>query len=191
MAAAIGQCVALWGSADNEIGIMFSQFLGTDSEATLEVFLILRRSGNQLEALETAAKYKLAGDEVTIFQALKKLYSSLEKERNYLAHGVYGVCDEQRDILFLIPIKDHVTFMADIVPRLTRGDEVADPHFKLKLKMFVWKLAELHELQEQMRDFIWGAMAFNAHLRERGSESTSSQLERARNILLSLGALDE
>ena len=184
LAEAIGQCVALWGSADNEMGIMFGNLLGTDSEATLEVFLVLRRSGNQLDALGAAAKHKLAGDEEKIFQVLKRLYSSLEKERNALAHGVFGVCDEQRDVLFWIDIKDHVTFIADVVPRINRGEVISDPHARLKSKMFVWRLAELYELRTAMLDFIRGVAAFNSHLRERCNESWSTQLEQVRNIPL-------
>ena len=182
LAEAIGQCVALWGSADNEMGFMFGNLLGTDSEAALEIFLSLRRSTNQLDALATAAKHKLSDDEDTIFQVLKQLYSSLEKERNALAHGIYGVCDEQRDILFWIDVKDHVTFMADVVPRLNRGDAIDDPHARLKSKMFVWRLAELQELRKTMVDFIRGAAAFNTHLRERKSNSWTTNLE----VLLSI-----
>src|SRR5262245_49860351 len=81
----VGKCIALWSYVENEMGTILGLLLGTDSEATLEVFLTLRRSSSQREALAAAAKHKLTGDHHLAFQALMVVYKSLEAQRNDLA----------------------------------------------------------------------------------------------------------
>lgn len=122
LCAAIGRCIAIWAQADNEMGHLFSILLGTESDAALEVFLTLRRAANQRDALKAAAKFKLVGQELRLFDALMLLYGSLESQRNALAHGCFGVASNDADVLLWIDIRDHVHFQTDILSRLARGE---------------------------------------------------------------------
>jgi hypothetical protein len=86
----IGLCIALWSYVDNEIGTMFGLVFGVRSQAALEVFLTLRRSSNQQQALAAAAKHKLTGKNKLAFDALMLVYKSIESQRNDLCHGCFG-----------------------------------------------------------------------------------------------------
>jgi hypothetical protein len=131
LAAFIGRCIATWSQVDNEIGVLFGNFLGTNSEAAMAVFSILRRSSNQIEALKEASKLCLSEDEITLFDKITKKYKELEKERNFLAHACYGVAVNRDDILLCIPIKDNIQFQTKAVIRHFKKETVSDPHKEL------------------------------------------------------------
>jgi hypothetical protein len=69
------------------MGNLLGLLLGTESDAALEVFLSLRRSSGQKDALNAVSKHKLKNNDLLTFRALMRVYSSLEAERNALAHG--------------------------------------------------------------------------------------------------------
>ena len=66
--AEIGMCIAIWSQVDNEMGNLFALMLDTKSDAALEVFLCLRRSSNQEEALQAAAPYSLTEEDQKTFR---------------------------------------------------------------------------------------------------------------------------
>lgn len=189
LTSAIGRCIAIWSQVDNEMGNLFGILLGTDSEAALEVFLSLRRSANQRDALKSAAKYKLADEEHQFFEALMIVYASLEKERNCLAHGCFGVAANDPSILLWIDIKDHVHFQTDILARLNRGDSVPDPHKRLKEHMYVYRSSDLGSIQEDMEQCWNAARHFNTYLRNRSGPRQLIEFKHSQSFPLIKAAL--
>ncbi len=183
LAASIGRCIATWSQVDNEIGVLLENFLGTNSEAAMENFSILRRSSSQIEALEEASKLCLSEDERTLFDKIIKKYKALEKERNYLAHACYGVAVNRDDILLCIPIKYHIQFQTKAVIRHFEKEKVPDPHKELKEKMFVYTKKDLISLEEEMIDFCECILSFNIYLRDDDDSRKAGNLERVKNYL--------
>jgi hypothetical protein len=105
----------------------------------LPSFLTLRRASNQREALAEAAKYKLEAEDLRTFEALSKVYGSLEKERNTLGHGCFGICETDPDLLFCIDLKDHVLFIVETLSTEARGEFSQDRHARLKENMYVYR----------------------------------------------------
>jgi hypothetical protein len=81
---AIGKCIAIWTQVDNEMGCLLGILLGANSDATIEVFLSLRRASSQREALAAAALHTLQGHELAACNAILAVYKSLERQRNDL-----------------------------------------------------------------------------------------------------------
>lgn len=187
--ALIGKCIGLWTHVDCEMGNLFSILLGTESEAALSVFLTLRRSSNQREALDAAATPKLLGETRLIFDALMAAYRSLELQRNALAHGVFGLAGNDEDALLWMELKDYVHFQADVVPRLIKGENLPDPHANLKTKLFVYRLADLEALYLEMEQFWELIWAFNAHLRYETTPLAGMHLRNLRASPLLAGKL--
>lgn len=140
--------------------------LGTESEAAHRVFLVLRRWAHQQEALNAAAEGKLSGDEMALCQALITDYKSLESERNELAHGCFGICPDDDDLLFVIKIQHHVIWQADILPKHLKGTIPADSHQGLKDRMYVYRVNELDILYNRMEKLWFDIFYFNGYLRE-------------------------
>jgi hypothetical protein len=178
LCALIGKCVAIWGYVDNEMGYLFSLLLGTESEAALEVFLSLRRSTNQREAVEIAAKYALSGDDLLTLEAMLVVYRSLESQRNDIAHGCFGVSSDDPDILYWIPVKHHVHFQAEALSKEARGKFARDRHARLKQNLFVYRKADLESLYEEMEQFWWAVFYLNGYLRDRTNPPRVAEYQR-------------
>ena len=189
--AAIGKCVVLWGQVDNEMGNLFGLLLGTDSDAALEVFLSLRRSSGQRDALSAASKHKLQGDDLLTFGALMRVYSSLEAQRNALAHGCFGISDDDPNVLYWVDIKDHVHFQVEVLSKESRGEISADRHARLKQNMYVYRMADLEALYEQMKEFWWAMFYFNGYLRRPTEAGRFAELAKARGFPQISRALSE
>lgn len=155
LCAAIGRCIAIWSHVDNDMGMIFASMVGIESDVALEVFLSLRRSNNQREALNTAAKFKLKADDFSAFQATLSVYSSLEAQRNSLAHGCFGTSPDDPTVLFWIDVKDNVHFIAEVISKESRGEIAEDRHSRLKQNMFVYRLSDLDSLYSEMEEFWW------------------------------------
>jgi len=182
LCAAIGKSIAMWSQVDNEMGCLLGILLGTDSDAALEVFLSLRRASNQIEALTAAAKHKLSGQELDAFRAICRVYTSLEKQRNDLAHGCFGICEQDTTVLFWIEVKDHVHFQTDTLTREARGDFPPDRHERLKKNMYVYRLSDLEMLYEDMEKFWWTIFYFNGYLRDPKNSYRIAEFDRLREF---------
>jgi hypothetical protein len=165
LAESIGKVIALWSWVDNEIAGLFGILLTTGSEAAHRVFSILRRWATQREALDAAAEFRLAGDELDVYRALIIEYGSLERERNYLGHGCFGTCPDDKELLFVISLEHHTLWQADILPKHYRGEIPADSHEGLKKNLFVYRKADLEKLHSQMQQLWWDLFHFNGYLR--------------------------
>jgi hypothetical protein len=165
--AAIGKCIGIWTYVDNEMGDLFSLLLDTQSAASLEVFLSLRRSSSQREALQIAAKHALpAGDVLTGFEAIMVVYRSLEAQRNDFAHGCFGIAPDEPDLLLWIDVKHHVHFQTDVLMKEKKGIIEADRHVALKRNLFVYRMPDLTGLYDQMEEFWWAVFWLNGFLRD-------------------------
>lgn len=182
--AAIGKCITIWGQVDNEMGNLFGILLGTESAAALEVFLSLRRFSTQREALQAASKYKLTGDDLAIFQAILAVYGALEKERNCLAHGCFGISNDDPSVLFWIEVKEHVHFQTEVHSKVSKGEFLPtdDRHARLKENMYVYRLSDLENLYQQMEEIWWAAFYFNGYLREPGNLARKEEINRIKEF---------
>lgn len=190
---AIGKCIAIWTHVDNEMGGLFSLLLGTQSEAALEVFLFLRQARDQRAALKAAAKYALFGFSLKVFSATMTAYLALEKERNALSHGCFGICPTDENILFWIDVKEHVHFHVEALTSELKGKIGDDRHKRLKENLFVYRKSDLDKIYDDMEKFWWWIFEFNNVLR-RGppiDETTFHKLCTSPHILAEIARLNE
>jgi hypothetical protein len=164
---AIGKCIGIWTYVDVEMADLFSLLLDTQSEAALEVFLTLRRSTSQREALAVAAKHALPiGKVMTAFEAMMVVYRSLEAQRNDLAHGCFGIVTDNPELLLWIDVKHHVHFQTDVMLKQKLGTPDEERHTRLKANLFVYTMPDLDALYASMSEFWWAAYWLNGWLRE-------------------------
>jgi hypothetical protein len=110
-------------------------------------------------------------------------YGSLERQRNDLAHGCFGVCPDDEDLLFVISVEHHVLWQADILPKLAKiGSEgsmpVPDPHQGLQENMYVYRLKEIERLHAEMEEQWWDMFYFNGYLRQRNDHRRVAEFQR-------------
>jgi hypothetical protein len=192
LAALIGRIIALWSWVDNEVAGLFRILLTTGSEAAHRVFGILRRWATQREILDAAADTKLTGDELHVYRALIIEYGSLERERNYLGDGCFGICPDDDDLPFAISLEHHMLWQADILPKHYRGEIPADSHAGLKKNLFVYRKADIERLHSEMQQLWWNLFYFNGYLRSPKDHARAAEFRRlfaARRIQERIAAL--
>lgn len=175
---AIGKCIGVWSFVDSEMGCLFGQLLGSESHAAIQVFLSLRRSSAQREALQIAAKYALADDIMLAFQALMILYKSYETQRNDLAHGCFGIADKDHDIVFWVDQKDLVHFQSDSIFLESKGIIRQDRHRLLRENIFVYRLEDIENIYEDMEQMWFATFHFSGFLREPSNPMHAEQFEK-------------
>ena len=160
------------------MGNLFSLLLGTESDAAFEVFPLLRRANNQERALKAAAKYTLSGQELTAFKAVMNVHKSLETERDYLAHGCFGVCPDDPSLLFCIAVKHHVHFQTETLSKVSKGEFAAERHARLKKNLYVYRPTDLQRLYEDMEQFWRAIFYFNGYRREPKNAGRAAEFQR-------------
>jgi hypothetical protein len=90
-ASLIAQCITHWVTVETGFAGLLAQFLGANEPAAIAVFNSIRSSRTQGDALEAASKFALVPRDKELFDAISKVAQELEKQRNRLAHGVYGL----------------------------------------------------------------------------------------------------
>lgn len=182
--AAIGKCIAFWTYVENEFNNLFSVLVGARSEAMLGVFQTLRRNGSQREALQSAAKYRLTdSDDQSFFGAIVKAYGALEKERNALAHGCFGVCSDSSLILWT-SLEDHVQFQTRALSTSSSTTPPIDPHRELKETMYVYRLEDFELLYDDMTQLWEGSRHFNSYLRTPTDKARVDEYKRVMTLPL-------
>lgn len=165
LAARLGRCIAVWSYADNEMGHLLGILLETNAPVAQEVFGQLRRSAKQIEVLEIAARHKLFERELELFNSIVGAYKYLEKERNCLAHGCFGVASNDETVLLWLPVKDHLEFQTGVLSKLANGVNVEDLHEHLRTRMYVYRESDLSGIEDDMKSFRKLAGQFNVYLR--------------------------
>lgn len=155
-AAIIGRIITGWADIEVQCARLLAKVMGTKVPAAAAVFSTLRSSRAQSDALEAAAKVVLDARDKRLFSAYMARKASLEKERNDLAHGCYGVDVAMPDAVIWVSQADYITFT-------TAHETGTDPETleAYRKRMFVYELGtleriaqEVAELHEQLGSFI-------------------------------------
>jgi hypothetical protein len=171
LAPLIGQCIAFWSQAEAQLAVLLSAIMKTDTAIASAVFLSIRNSRAQREALGAAAQIGLTGRELEMFSAIELVYQSLDAQRTDLAHGIFGVSDEMPDALLWAEAKDYIKFSIEhwieisnqtgILPLSPpqRSDE------KFKTAISVYRAPDLIGLRDEIKEFWEAVFRFSTHLR--------------------------
>lgn len=147
-AAIVARCIALWTEVDVEQARLLAEMMRANSEPAIALFLTLRTSRAQLEALNAVAEVVLSEPDYELFGALMSYRESVEKERNALAHGCFGGSDQiESGVAWIDP--RHLTQFGVKV----RESGVTDESIAwLRERTFVYELADLETIARDTED---------------------------------------
>lgn len=111
-AAIVGRIITSWADIEVECARLLAEIMGTKIPAAAAVFGSLRSSRAQHDALAAAAEVVLHERDLELFAAYMARRASIEKERNDLAHGCYGVSVAIPDHIVWIAQSDYLFFSA-------------------------------------------------------------------------------
>src|SRR5262249_5914149 len=140
--------------------------------AAAAVFGSLRSSRAQYDALNAAAETVLDERDFELFSAHMVRRGSLEKERNDLAHGCFGVTVTIPDHVVWVSQTDYLAFSAAV-----RTEPGALEKFRKK--QFVYELGTLERIAQEIEEFYNQVSSFTGYLVARHSlEGQAFRLQR-------------
>jgi hypothetical protein len=126
LAALVGRCIAIWSDVELQMALSLGAILKTNSDAAVALFLAIKTSKTQRDALSVVARLLLRGNDLDAFEALLAVYGGLEKQRNALAHGLFGVSDAIPDALLWSDTQDHANFLINVYLNEYKGEPLPD-----------------------------------------------------------------
>lgn len=98
--------IAQHSQLDAFLGVMFTRFLGADPKPSLAILRTLQKSHLKREALLSVAREVLNEELLDLLTAVLAICEPVEKERNKLAHWLWGIENQIPDKVILIDPKD-------------------------------------------------------------------------------------
>jgi hypothetical protein len=139
----------------------FARFVATFThgrvETVMEFYLSLRNDAPKIAVVEALAAAALPRERLALFKALTRLYQIAIKDRQPLAHWLYGHCAEIPDALLLADPRDWLAEQALIDPVNARAREAAVQRmqFPEKFKAAIDQArAEVFEIQRSRQQLI-------------------------------------
>lgn len=162
MAAAVGRIVGLWAEVEAACANLVTNFLGARSGPAVAMFLAIRSSRPQFEAMTAAAKAVLGERDMLLFNALMHIREGLERERNQLAHGHYGGAPAISRGIVWISVVDRSEFHLRAWPSNSTLD---DRLVWMRERSFVYEPEDAETLAQQIESLASAISQFSAYLR--------------------------
>ncbi len=153
----------MWSDVELQMALSLGAILKTNSDAAVALFLAIKTSRTQRDALSAVARLLLSGDDLDAFEALLIVYTSLEKQRNTLAHGLFGISDAIPDAVLWTDMQDHANFIINTLLNEYKGVPLPDPHAKLREDTFVYTKQDLEDLLCDLTELQKSAFSFHCH----------------------------
>lgn len=144
-AALVGRIITSWADIEVQAARLLAELMGANIPQAAAVFGSLRNSRAQSDALNAVAEVVLNERDLLLFQAYIARKASLEKERNDLAHGCFGVSVSIPDHIVWVSQSDFLTF--------TAAHKANQKTFDLKEKQFVYELGTLERIAQEIEEF--------------------------------------
>lgn len=161
----VGECITFWAQVEAQMALALSAILKTNGEAGVAIFLTIRRSHIQRDALNAAAEAALTGHALETFAAISSIYKSLEGQRTDLAHGIFLTSDDERlaDAILWMDPKEHTLFFAQWLAKLEHDVEASIDGIKEGL--FVYRPKDIERLRDDIAELWSAALHFWQYLR--------------------------
>lgn len=163
-AALVGKIVTSWADIEVQCARLLSELMNTNIPESAAVFGSLRNSRAQSDALTAVAEITLSHKDLLLFNAYLKRKAALEKERNDLAHGCFGVS---------VSIPDHIIWVSQTdFLNFTVAQSSGKNGLTLHDRLFVYELGTLERIASEISQFYSQLGLFIGYLRA-GKEGNS------------------
>jgi hypothetical protein len=159
----IGECIALWSQVEAHMAILLGAIMKAETAVASAVFLSIRNSRAQKDALTEAAQIALTGRELEMFSAIALVYQSLDGQRADLAHGIFAVSDELPDALLWTGAKDLARHFIEIWKQKVVFPPQSDD--AVKSAVFIYRTKDLVSLRDEILEFWRAVFLFGVYLR--------------------------
>lgn len=156
----IAKCIAYWTYVESANARLLARLIGANTETTVAVYLSFKNTVTKNEAMQAAAELQLSADDMLLFRALMAYKNSVEKERNALAHGIFGVSNSVKDGVIWANPTTQTNHQAMVEVRGVTEEITA----KLYQSCFVYLVGDLETLALEIEDLERQISSFVGYL---------------------------
>jgi hypothetical protein len=127
IASLIGQCLMHWSNIELQMALLLGVFLNATNEAAVAVYLSLRAGRVRQDALNAAANAVLSGEVFELYRAIVDFHTSVETQRNDLAHGCFGVMDDIPEAVLWMEPRHVADFMLNFWNKIEHSTPTGPP----------------------------------------------------------------
>jgi hypothetical protein len=189
LAALIGECIAFCSQVEAYLAIMLGAIMKTETGISAAVFLSIRNSKAQREALTAAAQVGLQGRELEMFSAIAIISQSIDNQRADLAHGIFALSEDLPDDLLWMDSKDYtrlhienwneISKNATLVSLLSNSRSNDDA---MRESFSVYRRADLESLRDEIKDLWRAVFLFTLSLRLPGNAIGEQEFQKLYTI---------
>jgi hypothetical protein len=170
LAGLIAQCISIWSNVEAHLAALLSAIMKADTAIASAVFLSIRNSRAQREALGAAAQIGLTGRELEMFEAIGIIYQTLDAQRTDLAHGIFAVSDDMPDAILWIESAHFTRHNLEMWKEIsTKPPQLGAPATDEAVKddLFVYRKDDLTKLRDEIKEFWLAVFLFHFYLKMR------------------------
>jgi hypothetical protein len=165
-AAIIGRIITSWSDIEVQCARLLSELMETNAAPAIALFSSLRSSRAQFDGLEAVANVVLNEADFDLFSAYMVRRSSLEKERNDLAHGCYGVAITIPNGIVWVSQADYIKFSAEAKASPDALEHLSE---QFRQKQFVYEYGTLERIAQEIEEYFNQLGFFTGYLYARRS----------------------
>ena len=143
-AAIVARCIGYYSEVEALHAQLLASMLQANTEPAVAMFLSIHASRTQQSVLDSVAANALSPEDDRLFRALMNFSKSVEKERNALAHGIFGFAEQ---IPYGLPWIDAINYVK-FGTKLKLGPVNEVTASGILDYVFVYELADLERIAQ-------------------------------------------
>lgn len=184
LAVLVTSIFARWAWIEHQLSVILLFILGADAKPAFAMFDILNTQRLQMSATQAAAKAALPTDQFIVFTAAMLVAEKVQKDRNRLAHGIWGTCPELQDRLLIADpdhLKEREFHRAEVLakPPLEGMDRTEfDNLFRVDpAHVFVYSEADLKRIEMELQEAVGMLVLLRTYLKPPFTEGEAEVLK--------------
>jgi hypothetical protein len=178
-AALVGQCITIWAEVELRVARLLAKMLHANTAPAIAMYQALRNERARKEVLDAVADFTLDGSDRDLYDAISAAKTSLSKQRNDLAHGLFGIASESPDGIAWISLGDRLKHMIEIDAQFDRGERPSISQFhKLKDFVSIYEIRDLAEIKSEMEKLHEIIRIFISYIGQTNDQSRAELYQR-------------
>ncbi|WP_373981674.1 hypothetical protein LN047_10180 [Achromobacter sp. JD417] len=168
-AAVLGRIFTSWSLIESSITALLGLMMHDDHRAALAILETFKNNSSRVEAVRRVGKEVLDASLRQDFDELMKDVLSYARERNAIAHGLWGSRKSEYEVVYRMPVSALATFIVEAPHKTDHDTGALLDSFKEQIRMLT--VDDLERIEQKGRDLLRRLM----------SETTQKMSSRARS----------
>lgn len=151
-AAVLGRIFTSWSLIEASIAGLLGLMMHADQRAALAILSTFRTNSSRVQAVRKVGKEMLDATMQADFDALMKEVLAYAEERNAIAHNLWGVKDDELEVVYRMPMTTLSDFVVAAPHQMTIDADNIVASFKSQMTSFT--VLDLEQLEKRGRDVL-------------------------------------